>query len=151
MTQSAAAAPAAGDGTEARLSIGQAAERSGLSVHALRFYEREGLFPSPVRRDAAGRRLYSEWDIEWLDLCTKLRGSGMPVPAIRRYAVLVAAGTGNESERLDLLRRHQAEITSQIADLTGCLEIISFKVRLYKERLAAGGPDPIWVPPEQTS
>ncbi|HEU5421435.1 MAG TPA: MerR family transcriptional regulator [Streptosporangiaceae bacterium] len=136
---------------EVLISISEAAQRSGLSVHALRFYEREGLFPSPVRRDAGGRRLYSEWDLEWLELCTKLRSSGMPLPAIRRYAGLVAAGTGNEAERLDLLRRHQAEITSQIAGLTACLEVISFKVALYEERLAAGGPDPIWVPPEQTS
>jgi DNA-binding transcriptional MerR regulator len=149
VTQSAAAAPAAAG--DARLTIGQAAERSGLSVHALRFYEREGLFPSPVERDAGGRRLYSDWDIEWLELCTKLRGSGMPLPAIRRYATLVAAGDGNEADRLGLLRRHQAEITSQIADLSACLEIISFKVKLYEERLAAGGGDPIWVPPGQTS
>ncbi|HEY1640901.1 MAG TPA: MerR family transcriptional regulator [Streptosporangiaceae bacterium] len=151
MTQSAAAAAGTAGPGDVRLTIGQAAERSGLSVHALRFYEREGLFPSPVQRDAGGRRVYSDWDIEWLELCTRLRGSGMPLPAIRRYATLVAAGTGNEAERLGLLRRHQAEITSQIADLSGCLEIISFKVKLYEERMAAGGPDPIWVPPGQTS
>ncbi|MEU4953893.1 MerR family DNA-binding transcriptional regulator [Streptomyces lavendulae] len=29
--------------------------RSGLSVHALRFYEREGLFANPVRRLSNGR------------------------------------------------------------------------------------------------
>jgi len=137
--------------SEELLPISAAAERSGLSVHALRFYEREGLFPAPVRRDAGGRRWYSEWDLEWLELCTKLRSSGMPLPAIRRYAELIAAGTGNETERLELLRRHQAEVSRQIADLTACLEIVSFKVGLYEERLAAGGPDPVWAPPEQTS
>jgi hypothetical protein len=41
-------------------------------------------------------------------------------------------------------------VTSQIAALTGCLEVISFKVRLYEERLAEGGRDPIWTPPKQT-
>ncbi|MGW5065884.1 MerR family DNA-binding transcriptional regulator [Streptomyces cyaneofuscatus] len=35
-----------------RLSIGQVAERTGLSVHALRFYENEDLFLTPVRRGA---------------------------------------------------------------------------------------------------
>jgi hypothetical protein len=34
------------------LTIGQVAERTGLSVHALRFYEREGVLVDPVRRDA---------------------------------------------------------------------------------------------------
>ncbi|WP_369183010.1 MerR family DNA-binding transcriptional regulator [Streptomyces sp. Y1] len=42
------------------LSIGEVAQRSGLSVHALRFYEREGLFANPVRRLANGRRVYHE-------------------------------------------------------------------------------------------
>lgn len=63
---------------EPRLSIGQVAERTGLSVHALRLYEREGLFATPVHRGAGGRRAYSEWDLEWLEVCVKLRASGMP-------------------------------------------------------------------------
>ena len=74
---------------ELRLSIGQVAERTGLSVHALRFYEREGLFVTPVHRGAAGRRVYTEWDLEWLEVCVRLRASGMPPTAIRRYADLV--------------------------------------------------------------
>ena len=60
------------------LSIGQVAERTGLSVHALRFYEREGVFLSPIRRAAGGRRVYAEDDVDWLTLCTILRGAGMP-------------------------------------------------------------------------
>jgi DNA-binding transcriptional MerR regulator len=60
---------------------GQAAERTGLSAHALRFYEREGLLAAPVQRTADGRRAYSEPDLEWLELCVKLRSSGMPLAA----------------------------------------------------------------------
>jgi DNA-binding transcriptional MerR regulator len=128
------------------LSIGQAAERTRLSVHALRFYEREGLLPSPVRRGPDGRRAYSENDLEWLDLCVKLRSSGMPLASIRRYAELVRQGTGNEPERLAILRDHQQRVTSQIAALTACLDAIAFKVKLYEESLAAGATDPIWAP-----
>ncbi|HEX3487993.1 MAG TPA: MerR family DNA-binding transcriptional regulator, partial [Streptosporangiaceae bacterium] len=43
-------------GAEPVLSIGQVAGRTGLSVHALRFYEREGLLATPVHRDGGGRR-----------------------------------------------------------------------------------------------
>ena len=74
------------------MSIGQVADRTGLSVHALRFYEREGILPNPVRRDPGGRRVYSEDDLEWLDLCIMLRSSGMPLPAIRQYTDLVRQG-----------------------------------------------------------
>lgn len=39
------------------LSIGQVAERTGLSVHTLRFYEHEGIFANPLRRGPGGRRV----------------------------------------------------------------------------------------------
>lgn len=133
--------------TQPFLSIGQVAERTGLSVHALRFYEREGLLATPVHRGASGRRSYSEWDLEWLDLCIKLRSSGMPLTAIRRYADLVRQGTGNEKDRLSLLRQHQERVTAAIAALTACLDMISFKVRLYEERVAAGADDPLYTAP----
>ena len=132
------------------LSIGQVADRTGLSVHALRFYEREGLLASPVQRGPDGRRAYSDQDLEWLDLCIKLRSSGLPLAAIRRYAELVRQGEGNEQERLTLLRQHQQRVTAQIAALTTCLEMITFKVKVYEESLADGSTDPIWAPPRQT-
>jgi DNA-binding transcriptional MerR regulator len=127
-----------------RLSIGEVAQRTGLSVHALRFYEREGMLASPVERTADGRRVYRERDLEWLDLCIKLRASGMPVAAIRRYAELVREGPGNEKERLNILRQHQQRMIAQIAALTTCLQMISFKINLYQDSLTADPSDPIW-------
>ncbi len=131
---------------EPRLSIGQVAERTGLSIHTLRFYEREGLFATPVHRGPGGRRIYSEWDLEWLGVCAKLRASGMPLAAIRRYAGLVRAGDGNEEDRLSLLREHQRRVTAQLAELTECLELITFKVRLYEASLAQDSADPLLAP-----
>jgi DNA-binding transcriptional MerR regulator len=128
------------------LSIGQAALHSGLSVHALRFYEREGLLASPVERTADGRRVYSEQDLEWLELCIKLRSSGMPLAAIRRYTELVRQGPGNEQDRLTILREHLQRVTAQIGALTECLDMITFKVALYEDSLADGAADPIWGP-----
>lgn len=119
----------------AGLSIGQVSERIGLSVHALRFYEREGLFASPIRRELNGRRVYSEDDIDWLTVCTVLRASGMPLTAIRQYAELVREGTGNEKERLALLREHQERVTTQMAELRRCMDLITYKVNVYQDRL----------------
>lgn len=118
------------------LSIGQVAERTGLSVHTLRFYEREGILASPVRRGPGGRRVYDEDDVYWLNLCVILRTSGMPVPAIRRYTELVRQGAGNERERLALLREHQDRVTAQMAELTKCLDLITYKVHVYEDAIA---------------
>lgn len=120
----------------ANLSIGQVAERTGLSVHALRFYEREGVLVAPVRRDPGGRRVYGEDDVEWLNLCIILRASGMPLPEIRKYAELVRDGAGNEEQRLALFRDHQQRVTEQIARMHRCLDLISHKVRVYEDIVA---------------
>ncbi len=134
------------DEMEPHLSIGQVAERSGLSVHALRFYEREGLFVTPVHRGTDGRRVYTDWDLEWLEVCVKLRTSGMPLTAIRRYADLVRQGTGNLEDRLSLLREHQQRVTAQIAALTECLNLITFKIQMYEAGVAQGHADPLLLP-----
>ena len=120
------------------LSIGQVADRTGLSVHTLRFYEREGILAFPIGRAMGGRRVYSEQDIEWLTVCTTLRASGMPLPVIRQYADLVRQGAGNEEDRLALLRQHQQQVIGQIQALTDCLDVISSKVSVYEDHLAQG-------------
>ena len=118
-----------------RLSIGEVARRTGLSVHALRFYEREGLLAGPVERGAGGRRVYDEDDVDWLHVCIILRGSGMPLPVIRRYTELVRAGSGNEGERRELLSRHRDEVLGQIARLHRSLDLINHKVAVYDDFL----------------
>jgi DNA-binding transcriptional MerR regulator len=130
---------------EARLGIGDVAERTGLSVHALRFYEREGLMLSQhVTRGTGGHRRYTPMDVKWLVLCIKLRASGMPLAQIRRYAGLVREGPGNEQERLDLLREQQARVEHQLADLQECLQIITRKVGIYEQHLADGTTQDPW-------
>ncbi|GGM53770.1 MerR family transcriptional regulator [Micromonospora sonchi] len=115
------------------LSIGEVAERTGLSVHTLRFYEREGILVNPVGRDPGGRRVYHEDDVGWLTVCVILRGSGMPLPAIRRYTELVRAGGGTEAERLVLLREHRERVVDQIDQLRKCLDLVNFKVGVYED------------------
>lgn len=132
------ASATAGAGADAGLSIGQVAERTGLSVHALRFYEREGVLADPVRRGAGGRRVYSEHDIDWLAVCIKLRASGMPLPAIRQYAELVRQGPGNEQARLAIMREHRERVIEQIGQLHECLNLISGKIEVYEGSLVSG-------------
>jgi DNA-binding transcriptional MerR regulator len=122
----------------ADLSIGQAAERTGLSVHTLRFYEREGILADPVRRGAGGRRVYTEDDVGWLELCVILRASGMPLPAIRGYTELVRQGEGNEEQRIALLREHEELVKAQMTQLARCLNLITFKVGVYEDILDRG-------------
>jgi DNA-binding transcriptional MerR regulator len=131
---------------EERLSIGEVARRTGLTVHALRFYEREGLLLTQhVARGTSGHRRYSEQEVYWLRICIKLRRSGMPLAKIRRFAELVREGPGNEQQRLELLREQQRHVESQLAELEECLRIINRKVGIYEEHLAEGTAQDLWT------
>jgi DNA-binding transcriptional MerR regulator len=127
------------------LTIGQVAAQTGLSVHTLRLYERDGLFHTEVRRDAAGRRVYGRTDLDWLEVCTKFRASGMPLAAIRRFAALVRQGPGNEPERLELLRSHRDLVEGRIKELRDCLTLIEGKVATYEEHVARGTAAALWT------
>jgi DNA-binding transcriptional MerR regulator len=127
------------------LGIGDVARETGLSVHALRFYEREGLLLSEhVARGAGGHRRYTPQEVYWLRICTKLRASGMPLADIRRYAQLVREGPGNEEQRLDLLREHQRRVEHQLAELEDCLRTITRKVGVYEQHLADESAPDLW-------
>ena len=120
------------------IGIAEAAERSGLTAHTLRYYERDGLMLAPVDRSATGHRRYTERDLTWITLVTCLRGTGMPIRDVRRYADLVRAGDGNEQERLDLLRDHRETVLAQLAEVTAHLGAIDRKIGIYVDRVESG-------------
>ena len=121
--------PAAG------LSIADASERTGLTPDTLRYYERDGLMLHPVGRSATGHRRYTETDLRWIQLITRLRATGMPIRDVGRYADLVRQGDGNEQERLDLLRAHRQEVLAQLAAVQEHLGAIDAKIGIYVEKL----------------
>lgn len=128
------------------MAIAEAARRTGVSVHALRYYERAGLVVTPVDRTDGGRRRYCQLDLDWIVICTQLRTTGMPIRTIRRYAELVLAGPGNERERLALLERHRADVTARLDEITENLRLIDHKIDVYRGDLAAGDADQLWAP-----
>jgi DNA-binding transcriptional MerR regulator len=126
--------------------IAEAARRTGVSVYTLRYYERAGLVVTPVDRTSGGRRRYRELDLKWIIICTKLRATGMPISGIRRYAQLVAAGPGNEKERLALLESHRDAVLAQLARIQENLKLLDHKIDVYRGSLAAGEADSLWAP-----
>ena len=126
------------------MTIGEVAARTGLSVHALRFYEREGLLAGQVRRGPDGRRRYSEQDVEWVQTCVRFRSAGMPLLTIRRYASLVREGPGNEQQRLAILGEHETTVIEQIRRLNEALELVRVKAASYQRDLATGTSRCTW-------
>jgi DNA-binding transcriptional MerR regulator len=116
------------------LSISEAAERTGLSAHTLRYWERAGLL-EPISRNGSGHRRYAEEDLERIQFLTKLRATGMPIRQVRRYAELIKGGAATNKERLELLETHRKSVLAQLEETAGHLELIDWKINLYRERL----------------
>lgn len=114
------------------LTIAEAAEQTGLTAHTLRYYERDGLMRTPVRRSTSGHRAYDEADLTWISLIAKLRATGMPIRDVKQYASLVRAGSGNEAERLALLRAHRERVLRQLEEVRSHLGAIDYKIDLYE-------------------
>jgi MerR family mercuric resistance operon transcriptional regulator len=64
------------------MQIGIVAEKIGLSVDAIRFYERNGLLPRPPRTEGGFRR-YGENDVETLAFVRRVQGLGFKLSEIR--------------------------------------------------------------------
>ena len=115
--------------------IREAAEKSGLSQHTLRWYERIGLL-GHIERGSDGRRRFSDSDLDWLVLLSKLRATGMRVRDMQLYAELVRSGA-REQERLDLLQRHRELVIQALAEQQECLRLLDSKISFYQRRVRA--------------
>lgn len=135
--------PAAG------LTIGQVASATGLSVHTLRFYEREGLFLHAPTRTAGGHRVYSPDDLQWLQLCNRLRDSGMPLAQIKEFADLIRTRPDDYSGRLRMLRDHEAAVIAKQQALAENLEAIRHKIGIYEEHRRTGDTAQIYTDPRR--
>ena len=119
------------------LHIGEVARRTGRSIHAIRWYETQGLIPGVVR-DRGGRRVYSEHHVGWLDLMERLRYTGMSIAQMREYTALVKQGGAALKQRRALLAAHQTRVRETIARWRQALALIDAKIAFYDEWVALG-------------
>jgi DNA-binding transcriptional MerR regulator len=114
---------------DATLTIAEMAERTGVSAHTLRYYERIGLLS--VARDAAGYRVYTAGDYARVVFLNRLRMTGMSIRDLQGYIALVAEGEVSVPERLQMMLAHREAVRAQIQELTFALETIEFKIAAY--------------------
>ena len=114
------------------MSISDVAERTGLTTHTLRYYEREGLMLTPVERASSSHRRYTEADVTWVTFLTKLRSTAMPIATMRQYVALARQGDATQPERLELLLLHRMSVVRQLEEMTASLAAIDYKIDLYQ-------------------
>jgi DNA-binding transcriptional MerR regulator len=117
--------------TTTALSIAEAADRTGLTAHTRRYYERIGLL-DPVERDGTGHRRFGEDDLTRVAFLQKLRRTGMPIQQMRTYVELLRGGPATDADRLALLEAHRDRVVAELAELQECLSFIDYKIDRYR-------------------
>lgn len=116
------------------LTIGQISETTGLSIHTLRYYEKEGIMPH-VKRNESGNRIYEQSDVEVLRFICCLKETGMPVKDIKKFVSFLMKGEETIEDRIELLQGQKKNIQSQVDQLLSYIQMLDGKVELYKSIL----------------
>jgi DNA-binding transcriptional MerR regulator len=114
------------------MKISEVAERTGLSISTIRFYESSGLCPL-IKRGSDGKRAFSTRDTEWLTLLASLRKTGMPLAEMRAFADLYASGDATIPARKFALLAHRQSLEDRQAELDRCRDILDRKLQIYDE------------------
>ena len=92
--------------------MGEVARRAGVSVSAIRFYERRGLMPPPER--LGGQRRYSEEALERLAAIAVAKQAGFTLAEIRALLDSVDAGAPAHEPPRSLAARKLPEVEAAI-------------------------------------
>lgn len=105
------------DETVPTLPIGVLAERTGLTVEGIRFYEKAGILRAPVR--TAGRhRLYGVADLKRLSFIRRARQLGFSLDEVRTLLALADnSGDRNCADVHRLASKHLDDVRAKISDL----------------------------------
>ncbi|MCR5295961.1 MAG: MerR family transcriptional regulator [Clostridiales bacterium] len=117
-------------------SIQDVSQKTGLSAHTLRYYEKEGLI-SGVERTAGGFRQYTDEDLERLGLICCLKNTGMSIQEIARFVRLTHEGDHTLEERVELLRAHRELVLERMAEMQKHLDKVTWKLNFFTEKLRA--------------
>jgi DNA-binding transcriptional MerR regulator len=101
------------------LQIGEVAKASGLSIHTIRYYEKEGLLKSPFR-SGGGFRLYPQETVDQLLFIQKAQGFGLTLNEIKQIMCCGDKGLGPCCDlTVDLFTKKIVEFEAKIKELQG--------------------------------
>lgn len=91
------------------MKIGELAQRAGVGIDTVRYYEKEGLLPK-AQRLASGYRVYDQQDARRLRFVRRAKALGFTLPEIRELLAL-------SDHRDDDMAAMKAAATEKLADV----------------------------------
>ena len=116
-------------------SIKEVSEKTGITAHVLRYYEKEGVLPR-IGRSQGGSRRYTDEDLDLLGLIGCLKNTGMPLKDIRTFVQLREEGPDTLRQRRDILSAQRASVLERMEEMKRNYEKVTKKLAYYDGLLA---------------
>ncbi len=112
--------------------IQEVTQKSGLSEHTLRYYERIGLLNKVDRDNSSRHRRYTEEDVRMIEALACLRTTGMSIDDMRKFLTLIEDGEAVADQQLALFEMHRQNLEQEIAQKQKHLRYLEQKVAFWK-------------------
>ena len=125
---------------ERQLTIGALAERTGINVSAIRYYEEVGLI-APAARRPSGHRIYGERVQEVLTLIRRCRDLGFSIEETKALVLLSTSAQRDCIEARDIAQVHLSAVRTKLVELQNLERSLSKFVQACSDQ-CVGGPAP---------
>ena len=119
--------------------IGQVSEMFDLPISTLRYYDKEGLFPSMQRQ--SGIRQFGETEVEALRVIECLKASGLEIKDIKKFMEWCVEGPTTYAQRKELFETRKAAVEAEMIQLQKTLDMLKFKCWYYETAIKDGSED----------
>lgn len=119
--------------------IGQVSKMFNIPVSTLRYYDKEGLFPTMQRE--SGIRQFSDNELEALRVIDCLKKLGLEIKDIKKFMDWNQQGPETYSDRYDLFVKQKAVMEEEIESMKRVLSMIEYKIWYYSQAMADGNED----------
>lgn len=108
-----------------KYSISALARKTGLSIHTLRFYEKEGLLRH-VERTGSGRRVYGEASLGCILGVLCLKQAGLTLPQIKSFFDETVQGVTSLPKRMEMMKEARKQLMERMEDLKRGINLVDF-------------------------
>ncbi|MGD1818109.1 MAG: MerR family transcriptional regulator [Pleomorphochaeta sp.] len=111
-------------------SISQVAKKFNLTIHTIRYYEKEGVLPF-IKRTKSGIREFDQKSLDALNMIECLKKTGMSLKDIKVFQDWCEEGDSSIEKRKEMFEERKEDILGQISELQHVLKLIEFKCWYY--------------------
>ena len=119
--------------------IGQVAEMFDLPISTLRYYDKEGLFPTLERK--SGIRKFSDVETDALRIIECLKSSGLEIKDIKQFMDWCTQGPETYVQRKELFERRLDALEEEMARLSRMRDMLKYKCWYYDVARESGTCD----------